>query len=157
MNKKRRIVALIMAGLLTASLSACVTTQQRPPNPNGGTEEPQTKPQEHNKPSVVTWTTVDETVYVVASGITLVNVDNATDTTTARQLDALQRVSVGSNNQSIVVKDGKKYYAESKNLTNADLMGEVFQTCAKTTMYATETVRVRKYATSDTECPQEQN
>ena len=108
MNKKRRIVALIMAGLLTASLSACVTTQQRPPNPNGGTEEPQTKPQEQNKPSVVTWTTVDETVYVVASGITLVNVDNATDTTTARQLDALQRVSVGSNNQSIVVKDGKK-------------------------------------------------
>lgn len=149
MNKKRRIVALIMAGLLTASLSACVTTQQRPPNPNGGTEEPQTKPQEQNKPSVVTWTTVDETVYVVASGITLVNVDNATDTTTARQLDALQRVSVGSNNQSIVVKDGKKYYAESKNLTNADLMGEGFQTCAKTTMYATETVRVRKYATSD--------
>ena len=138
-----------MAGLLTASLSACVTTQQRPPNPNGGTEEQQTKPTDINKPSVVTWTTVDETVYVVTSGITLVNVDNATDTTTAKQLDALQRVSVGSNNQSIVMKDGKKYYAESKNLTNADLMGEGFQSCAETTMYATETVRVRKYATSD--------
>ena len=148
MNMKTRMIALIMAGLMTASLSACVTTQQRP-TPNGGTEAQQSKPNEDNKPSVVTWTTVDETVYVVASGITLVNVDNATDTTTAKQLDALQRVSVGSNNQSIVVKDGKKYYAESKNLTNADLMGAGFQACEKTTMYATETVRVRKYATSD--------
>lgn len=149
MNMKKRMLALIMAGILTASLSACVTTQHRPPNPNGGTEEQQTRPSGENKPSVVTWTTVDEKVYVTASAITLVGVDNASDTTTAKQLDALQRVSVGSNNQSIVVKDGKKYYVESKNITNLDLFGEGFQTCAETTMYATEAVRIRKYATSD--------
>lgn len=149
---KKRIVTLLLAGLLTASLVACTTTQERPNNGNGGTEQ-YTPTDPNNNPSApLTWTDVNETVYVTAA-MTLTGVDNPGDTTAVRLLDKLQRVRVGtgSNTQSIVVKDGKQYYAATKNLTADDLLGENFTalTAPKTMYVAEQKLNIRKYASSE--------
>ncbi len=148
---KKRIVALLLAGLLTASLVACTTTQERPNNGDGGTE--QYTPTNPGDPSVtLTWTDVNETVYVTAA-MTLTGVENTGETTTVRLLDKLQRVRVGTgtNTQSIVVKDGKQYYAATKNLTPNDLLGENFNTLAtpKIMYVAEQKLNIRKYASSE--------
>jgi len=150
---KKRILALLLAGLITASLASCVTTQERPGgSQNGGTEATQ-NPGEQNTnppPAPTTWSDANDTVYVIAA-MTLTAVDNQAETTTVRVMDKLQRTKIGSNNQSIVLKDGKAYYAASKNLTNEDLLGENFTTLdTAQTMYIKEqNVNVRTYASSN--------
>ncbi len=146
---KKRILALLLAGILTASLASCVTSRDRPEGEStGGTEEFQTRVDEPAPVTPVTWVDVDETVYVVSSAMTLVSVENASTTVVVKQLDKLKRVKVGSNKKDIVLKDNVQYYADHANLTTDDLMGESMVACADTVMYANSSANIRKYATS---------
>ncbi|MBO5295420.1 MAG: hypothetical protein J6B71_09290 [Clostridia bacterium] len=147
---KKRILALLLAGLLTASMASCVTQTDRPTPSVSGTEEEQTrKPQETEPPAVVTWVDVDETVYVISSSMTLIGVEDASNTVVVKLADKLQRVKLGSNKKDIVVKDGVQYYANNASLTTDDLLGEKMTACTKTTMYVDGSVNIRKYASSD--------
>ena len=154
MNMKHRITALLLAGLLTASLAACEKIQQRPQNTPGGDETTTTMPAPdqpggNETPAPVIWTDVDENVYVTAP-MTLTGVDNTSDVSTVKAMDILKRVKIGSNNQSVVVKNDKQYYAASKNLTTEDLEGLTFSTeGAGKTLYADGAVNVRTYASSE--------
>ena len=146
---KKRILALLLAGILTASLASCVTSKDRNDNETpSGTEEFQSREDTPTPTTPVTWTTVDETVYVTSSAMTLVSVENASTTTVAKQLDKLQRIKIGSNKKDIVVKDDVQYYADHAGLTTDDLMGEKMVACADTIMYSTGDVNIRRYATS---------
>ena len=116
---KKRILALLLAGILTASLASCVTSGGRNDNEStGGTEEFQTRGEDTTAVTPVTWTEVDETVYVTSSAMTLVSVENASTTAVVRQLEQLKRIKVGSNKKDIVVKDNVQYYA-TKSLIEA--------------------------------------
>lgn len=147
---KKRIVALLLAGLLTASMASCVTQTDRPTPEVTGTEAFQTREEEQTNPPVpVTWIDVDETVYVTASSMTLIGVENSSNTVVVKLVDKLQRIKIGSNKKDIVVKDGVQYYADNAKLTNEDLLGEKMTACNKTTMYVDGSVNIRKYASSD--------
>ena len=129
---KKRIVALLLAGILTASLASCTTTKDRE-NSTGGTENVQTRDPNANgnngTPIVtVTWQEVNETVYVTASSVTLVGVENTSQTAKASQMDRLTRVKIGSNGKSVVVKDNVQYTVDTKSVTAEDLLGEGFTT-----------------------------
>lgn len=146
---KKRILALLLAGILTASLASCVTSKDRNNNETpSGTEEFQSRDDTPTPSAPVTWTDVDETVYVTSAAMTLVSVENASSTTVAKQLDKLQRIKIGSNKKDIVVKDNVQYYADHAGLTTDDLMGEEMVACADTVMYANSSANIRKYATS---------
>ena len=146
---KKRILALLLAGILTASLASCVTSGGRNDNEStGGTEEFQTRGEDTTAVTPVTWTEVDETVYVTSSAMTLVSVENASTTAVVRQLEQLKRIKVGSNKKDIVVKDNVQYYADHANLTTEDIKGENMVDCAETVMYANTAANIRKYATS---------
>ena len=130
---------------MTASMASCVTSKGNG-TPTGTETDP---PQQGQTDPVdaVTWQEVNETVYVTADTMTLIGVDNASDVTSVKQVDKLQRVKIGSNGKSIVIKGETQYYADSVGLTNIDLLGESFVTCEPTTMYVSSKVNVRKYAT----------
>jgi len=146
---KKRILALLLAGVLTASLASCVTSGERNEGTStGGTEEFQTRGEDPKPVTPVTWIDVDETVYVTSSAMTLVSVENASTTVVAKQLDKLKRIKVGSNKKDIVLKDNVQYYADHAGLTTDDLMGESMVACADTVMYANSSANIRKYATS---------
>ena len=146
---KKRIFALLLAGLITLSAASCVSSKKRP---DGGTEGSQTRqPTVTTAPpaATVTWQDVNETVYVTASKFSLIGVENS-QTVSVNQMTKLKRVKIGSNSKSIVELDGVQYYADTKSLNNTDLLGETFTACTPTTMYITEDgVAVRKYASKD--------
>ena len=147
---KKRILALLLAGVITASMVSCVSSSDG--GRNDKTEPNQTRVEDpNNNPNTVTWTDVNETVYVVAANLSLIAVDSGNGSISVPQMTKLTRVQVGSNTKSVVEKDGVRYYADSKSLTNADLTGETFVPCdAPKTMYiASDDVSVRKYATRE--------
>ena len=150
---KKRLLALLLAGLITATLVSCSTEREREDNtkdPNG-TEAEQTRPTENetDPPITVTWTDVDEAVYVLANSLTLTSVDDGTATVKAAKLEKLHRVKVSNTQRCIVEKDGKQYYASSKDLTTDDILGEGFTKLSKEkTMYAKSVVNIRSYAST---------
>lgn len=130
---------------MTASMASCVTSKGNGTPTGTETDPPQ---QTQTDPvDAVTWQDVNQTVYVTAQTMTLIGVENASDVVSVAQVDKLQRVKIGSNGKSIVVKNDKQYYADTVGLTDLDLLGETFVTCEPTTMYVSSTVNVRKYAT----------
>ena len=139
---KNRILALLLAGLITASMVACTDTKSRDKGPGtGGTEQVQTKDPNGNQnggPTItVTWQDVNEQVYVISDKLTLTPVNDGTSIT-ASQMDKLTRVKVGSNGQSIVEVSGVQYTALSKSLSNEDLTGEFYEAVSPAqTMYVT--------------------
>lgn len=150
---KKRLLALLLAGLITATLVSCSTERGREDDTKGpnGTEAEQTRPNENetDPPVTVTWTDVDEAVYVLADSLTLTSVDDGTATVKASKLEKLHRVKVSNTQRCIVEKDGKHYYASSKELTTDDILGEGFTKLSKEkTMYASENANVRSYAST---------
>ena len=150
---KKRILALLLAGLLTTSLVSCITTKPRPnPGLNTGTEQDQTTEEPTTDPVVtVTWIDEDKTVYVTATSLTLTKVDDNATTIKVNQLTELHCIKVSSDaKRCIVEKDGVQYYAAAEKLTSADLLGKTFTACnpAKT-MYASSSVNIRKYASDN--------
>ncbi len=153
---KKRILALLLAGLLTtSSLVSCVSSTNRPEDTGDKTEESQTRPTEttdNNNPITdpVTWNNVNETVYVVTSSLTLTSVNDSNTTVKAKLMEKLTRVKISTDGKrSVVEKDGVQYYVSSTYLNNTDLLGESFTACEPKTMYANGSVNVRTYASSD--------
>ena len=75
---KKRILALLLAGLLTASLASCINKTPRPDLNGTGTEDEQTQEDTSTPPpsTQITWIEDNTTVYVIASSVTLTNVDD---------------------------------------------------------------------------------
>lgn len=152
---KNRILALLLAGLITASMVACTDTKSRDKGPGtGGTEQMQTKDPNSNQngdPTVtVTWQDVNEQVYVISDKLTLTPVSGGTSIT-ASQMDKLTRVKVGSNGQSIVEVSGVQYTVLSKSLSNEDLTGEFYEAVspAQTMYVTTDGLNIRTYASAN--------
>lgn len=151
---KKRILALLLAGLLTTSLISCITTKPRPNDPGlgEGTETNQTinGTDETDPITTITWITVDQNMYVTAASTTLTKVDDNTTTIKVNQLTELHCIKASSDaKRYIVEKDGVQYYAMADKLTGEDLLGKTFTACTPKTMYAKSTVNVRKYASDN--------
>ena len=148
---KKRLLALLLAALLTATLASCSTERGREDDTKApsGTEAEQTRPEENetDPPITVSWTDVDEVVLVTSDSLTLTSVDDASAKLTVSKLEKLHRVAVSNLGQSKVEKDGKIYTASSDKLTTDDLLGERFTSLsAEKTMYANAVVNIREYA-----------
>ncbi len=149
---KKRILALLLAGLLTASLTACISrTGDREDPTDGGTEAKQTKPPvivTTAPPVVETWKEVDEQVYVTVEKLQLrVETASAVGAVEVSGATKLHRIKTSAA-WSLVEYNGKQYYARNDSLTTDDLLGDTFTTCTETKMYVTEAVNIRKYASS---------
>ncbi len=146
---KKRLLALLLAGLLTAGMVSCTTETQRGNENTGGTEEQQTRPNEdETQTPTLQWTDVDDYVYVIAKdGITLIAVDGGA-TVKVANLTKLHRTRVSNSTRCEVEKDGVKYYADNAKVTADDILGENFTTLAspKTMYAATNGLNVREYA-----------
>ena len=151
---KKRILALLLAGLITASFASCVSSSNRPSdesNSGTGTEETQTREEASTTDETpVTWEDDVATVYVTANSLTLLPVSEDDASIKVELMDELKRLQVSSDGKrSIVEVDGVKYYASSASLSEDDLLGKKFEPFEKT-MYATSGVQIRPYAsTSD--------
>lgn len=150
---KKRILALLLAGLLTASMVSCITTKPRPDGPGlgGGTEDQQTMDDTETDPVVtVTWISTDKTVYVTPASTTLTKVDDSTATVKVNQLTELHCIKISSDaKRCIVERDGVQYYVSADKVTDEDLLGKSFTECAPKTMYAKKAVNVRKFASDN--------
>ena len=153
---KNRILALLLAGLITASMASCTDTKRRDEGlGTGGTEQIQTKDpntnQNNGNPTgTITWQDVNEQVYVISDKLTLTPVNGGTSIT-ASQMDKLTRVKVGSNGQSIVEVSGVQYTVLSKSLSNEDLTGEFYDAVnpAQTMYVTTDGLNIRTYASAN--------
>ncbi len=149
---KKRVIALLMAGLLTASLASCVVTGDG----GGGTEPNQNitsttgedvTPQ---NPTIV-WQDVDQVVY------TLDSVKLRAEASTSAQVlqtlpkeTELRRVRT-STSWSEVEYNGQKGYVSNVYLTGVDLLGKNFTAVdgGSKTMYANAKVTIRLYPTTE--------
>lgn len=147
---KKRILALLLAGLLTASLASCVTSSNRPePSTGSETEETQTREEETTDEITITWEDDAATVYVIANSLTLMPISEGGTSIKVELMTELKRLQTSSDGKrSIVEVDGVKYYASSSALSEDDLLGKKFEAFEKT-MYATSGVRKRPYASID--------
>lgn len=156
---KKRILALLLAAMITASMAACQSSTGEREDPTGNpTEGSQNLPSDENPtgdntpaedPGVVTWTETNDTVYVDAqvSTLALIGVDNPSNVASVGEATKLHRIKYGSNGKSVVEYNGVQYYADTVSLTTEDLPGETMTACEPTTMYISDNgVGVRKYA-----------
>lgn len=154
---KKRILALLLAGLLTASLSSCFQPGSQTENPTGGTEPQQTLPPENptEEPNTpIVFTTVDETVYTVVDNAKLL-VDPSTNVGSVQveQITELHRIKVSAV-WSVVEYMDTEYYVATSSLTKEDLLGKGFTACNPKTMYVkSESLNVRTYASSEKYSP----
>lgn len=155
---KKRILALLLAAMITASMAACQSSTGDRPDPTGDpTEGSQNLPTDSTPtqaPDVVTWTTTNDTVYVSAqtTSLVLIGVDNPSSVASVGAATKLHRVKYGSNGKSVVEYNGVQYYADTVSLTTEDLLGEGMTPCTPVTMYIKDNgVGVRKYATKNSQ------
>lgn len=155
-NMKKRIFALLLAGLLTTSMVSCfqgtsddpkdTTPQQTLPNTNGGVE-PDTDP------IAITFRDVDETVYTIEENVKLLTeMDSVAGAVIIKtKVTEMRRVKY-HDTWSVVEYLGQQYYVKTDDLTNADLTGKNFTACADKTMYVTtDGLNIRKYASAKLE------
>lgn len=151
---KKRLLALILAGILTASLSSCIYTGKKPEKTGPeGTEPHQTQNPTNSDPSSLLFEDRDEAVYVTASSL---NLRQSTASTAGAiqvsQFTKLRRVKY-SQTWSVVEHEGKTYYAASEYLTNEDLMAENFTACDETVMYANSNLNLRQFPSAESYSP----
>ena len=124
---KRRIVALLLAGLMTtAALASCRAQTNNNNNPGGtepnqGTSQTTPKPEDPYTPPTVTWSDVDKTVYTV-NDVKLRQ--DASDTSTALATIA-KATAVHCTKQSsawyYVEYDGKQGYIRKTSVTETNI------------------------------------
>ena len=151
---KRRIVALLLAGLMTtAALASCRVQTNNNNNPGGtepnqGTSQTTPKPEDPYTPPTVTWSDVDKTVYTV-NDVKLRQ--DASDTSTALATIA-KATAVHCTKQSsawyYVEYDGKQGYIRKTSVTETNITGSDFVNVegGSKIMYAnSKTINVRPY------------
>ena len=151
---KKRIVALLLAGLMTtAALTSC-RVQGNNDNP-GGTEPNQsnnqtttTKPEDTYNPPVDTWQDVDKYVYTV-SDTKLYQEANATSTALANIAKITELHCTKQNTSWYYVEyDGKQGYIRKTTVTETNITGNDFENIegGSKVMYANaKTINVRPY------------
>ncbi len=154
---KRRISLMLLAGILATSLASCVVDGGDEPLPN--TKEPTyeissstgditpTPTPSVTDPAQVSYTAVDDFVYVSVANITAKLVSDVTQTKVMPQLTELHRVGKAAN-WCKVEFEGQEYYVATKSLTEDDIGEKTFVECDKT-LYNMGDVNVRKYASSN--------
>ena len=159
---KRTLSLMILAGMLTVGLASCVVrgngegsgeiptgtetiiidstiTTAEEPNPNVPSTDP----------TLVSYTAVDDVVYVSAASASLKLASDVTQTKNLSQLSELHRIGK-STNWCKVEYEGAEYYIQTKTITTDDI-GEKTFTALETpqTLYNMGSVNIRKYASSD--------
>ena len=147
---KKRIFALLLAGVMTVSMASCVSKPDDDPDKTeGSTGTVQTL-----SPSAtiagVTFTPVNQTVYTIVENAKLYT--DVTDTenavTVENKMTEMTRIKT-STKWSVVEYKNAQYYVETKSLTADDLLGKNFTACLPKTMYVTASVNMRTYASAD--------
>ncbi|MBR2019678.1 MAG: SH3 domain-containing protein [Clostridia bacterium] len=154
---KKRILALLLAGLLTASLAACVSSNKRPDDDTTdsgtGTEPDQTREEgtTTGEDSVILWEDAEGTLYVTVNNLTLTPVDSENSSLKVSMMDELTRVKISADDKrSIVEKDGVQYYVSNASVSDQDLLGKNFTALeAEKTMHVISPVQIRTYASTD--------
>ncbi len=155
---KKRILALLFAGLLTASLASCVSSgNQNDPDDTESRQyydSDQTTVKEDNTTnpsSDLSWTSVDESVYTHTK--VSLRSEPKTSGEILKTLEAetqLHRTKVNSKWSYVETSDGTRGYVSNTYITATDILGGDFTSLGEAkTMYATEGVKVRLYPCTD--------
>ena len=154
---KKRLLALLLAGLLTASLGSCISREGSRGDVvtnsgiggTEGTQKPPSSTEEIENPTPMTWEDADDFVYVTETSASLrINVSTTEGSFRVQGATKLHRVKKSSS-WSQVEYEGKTCYIANDFITTDDLTGESFTACAPAkTMYATTGVNIRKYASA---------
>ena len=160
MKLKRTLTLMILAGLLTTSLAACVVKPDDPQN-TGGSEpyyEAPTLPSGADTnpiapttdPATVVYAPVNQTVYTI-SNASLKPVANPNDASAALPLGAITEMTrVGLHAVwSKVNYQGTEYYIATALLTTDDLAQKTFNPVTKTLYVCTGSVNVRSYPSAE--------
>ena len=153
---KKRIVALLLAGLMTtAALASCRVQNSGTPN---GTEPSQTtpqnqqttKPEDTYKPPVETWEDIDTTVYVVLDNAKLRPEANTFGTALETlPLEAALHCTKQSASWYYVEYNGKQGYVQKTSVTETDILGtdmvEVDGGSKVMYVVGTDTLNIRLY------------
>lgn len=154
---KKRILALLFAGLLTASLASCVSSGNQ--NDPDDTEPPQNnygqtteKGDDTSDPgsSDLEWTSVDDSIYTYKQ--CSLRAEPSTKGDVLQTLDKevkLSRTKVSKNWSYVQTSDGTRGYVSNSYVTTTDILGNDFSTITERTMYATAGVKVRLYPCTD--------
>lgn len=149
---KKRIFALLLAGLLTASMTSCFQGTSDPQDTTPHQTLPETDP-ETDPDAPIIFTDVDETVYTLSDNVKLLTeMDSVVGAVVIKtKVTEMRRIKY-HDTWSVVEYLGQQYYVLSDSLTNADLTGKNFTACADTTMYVTtDGLNIRKYASAELE------
>ncbi|MBQ8309384.1 MAG: SH3 domain-containing protein [Clostridia bacterium] len=155
---KKRILALLLAGLITASFASCVASGDQE-NPDNDTEAEQTQGESttpddgtESTPDVTEWTSVDETVFTVSQVSLREDPDTSGDIVKALAKETqLHRTRVSENWSYVETTSGEKGYVSNRYITSVNILGTDFTTIAggEKIMYATDVVNVRLYPSAD--------
>lgn len=149
---KKRLLALLLTGLIAMSAVACNNTSDNPNIDDGTTTEATTPaPSDSSNPTDPNsgYQIVDQVVYNLASTLNLrnaANTDNASIVGSVSFLQELRRVKYSSE-WSVVVYNGTEYYVSSAWLTSDYVPAEKFNPMTPVVMYVmTEKASALKYA-----------
>ena len=156
MKIKKTLSLLILAGMLTASLASCVVQSDNPDLPTGNEQTYQQFTTNSggipsiptNDPAQVTYTPVDETVYITTKNAVLKLVANTAENIQLGQLTELRRIGKSSS-WSKVEYQGQQYYIASSLLTTDDLQEKTFVACDKLLYVNTGSVNIRLYPSAE--------
>ncbi len=149
---KKRILAILLAGLLTASAASCISREgsRKDSTGLGGTEDTQTSPSTTEEiPPVSLWENVNDYIYTTEATVSLrTNVSTVEGSIKITGVTKLHRVKTSST-WSQVEYNNATYYIHNDFFTTDDLLGETFTACVPPeTMYATSGLNIRKYASA---------
>lgn len=156
---KKRILALLLAGLITASLASCVSsgTQNEPDNDTEAeqTQDESTTPrdEEDTDPIGSEWTSVDETVFTTSQVSMREEPDTSGDIIKALAKETqLHRTRVNEDWSYVETADGETGYVSNKYVTSVNILGTDFTAIegGEKIMYATDVLNVRLYPCADT-------
>ncbi len=150
---KKRILALLLAGILTASMTSCFNRNNNPSDTTGGnTEEVLTRAPggEGTTQAPDTWKEVTDTVYTTTDNLTLrTDIDSNENTLKVNKLTELKRTAYNTKWSRVEYNSGV-YYVSNSYITSDDIYGKTLTPCEDTLMYViTDGLNVRTLASSN--------
>lgn len=145
---KKRLLALLLAGLLTASAVACETKSENPNNNPAVTTTQNPGGPINPNPVVDTYRISNDTVYALNNNVPLYESasDSASIAYTVSFKTELSRSKYNST-WSVINYEGKEYYTKNANVTTDDIAQKAFQPLDNEQMHVIDTYKLRKYPT----------